>query len=69
MDNNYGNNKQNNNNNQKKPKNLNTMIVVIVAALLTFAGITMLNGMIRNATYKEISYDEFMAQVMKINND
>ena len=63
MDNNYGNNKQNNNNNQKKPKNINTMIVVIVAALLTFAGITMLNGMIRNATYKEISYDEFIDKV------
>lgn len=62
MDNNYGNNRQNNNN-QKKPKNINTMIIIIIAALLTFAGITMLNGMIRNATYKEISYDEFIDKV------
>ena len=62
MDNNYGNNRQNNNN-QKNPKNINTMIIIIIAALLTFAGITMLNGMIRNATYKEISYDEFIDKV------
>ena len=62
MDNNYVNNRQNNNN-QKKPKNINTMIIIIIAALLTFAGITMLNGMIRNATYTEIPYEDFIDKV------
>ena len=61
MDNNNRNNSGNNN--DKKPKNMNTIIVILIAGVITFIGITMLNGMIKDATYKEISYSEFLSKV------
>lgn len=61
MDNNNRN--KSGNNNDKKPKNLNTIIVILIAGVITFIGITMLNGMIKDATYKEISYSEFLSKV------
>ena len=71
--NNYGGGNNNNNrdnrngnNNNKKPKNVNLIVFVIIAAVITFIGITMLNSMLRNATYKEISYNQFIEMV---NND
>ena len=70
--NNYGGGNNNNNrndrngNNNKKPKNVNLIVFIIIAAVITFIGITMLNSLLRNATYKEISYNEFIEMV---NND
>ena len=61
MDNNNRN--KSGNNNDKKPKNFNTIIVILIAGVITFIGITMLNGMIKDATYKEISYSEFLSKV------
>lgn len=67
MDNNYGNgnnrnNQNNNNGNNKKPKT-STIIIVIVAAIITFIGITMLDSMLKNATYKEVPYNEFLQMI------
>lgn len=67
MDNNYGkgnnrNNQNNNNGNNKKPKT-STIIIVIVAAIITFIGITMLDSMLKNATYKEVTYNEFLQMI------
>ena len=71
--NNYGGGNNNNNrdnrngnNNNKKPKNVNLIVFVIIAAVITFICITMLNSMLKNATYKEISYNQFIEMV---NND
>ena len=52
-----------NNNNEKKPKNWNTIILLTIACVVTFIGITFLNGMLKNATYKEISYSEFLNMI------
>ena len=65
MDNNYGNgnrnnNSNNNNNNGKKPKNVNLIIIIAIAAILTFIGIMMLQNMITSATYKKITYTQFL---------
>ena len=57
------NNNHNNNNNNKKPKNVNLIIFIIIAAVVTFIGLTLLSNMFRNATYKEISYDQFMQMI------
>lgn len=57
------NNNRNNNNNNKKPKNVNLIIFIIIAAVVTFIGLTLLSNMFRNATYKEISYDQFMQMI------
>ncbi|MDD5828712.1 MAG: ATP-dependent zinc metalloprotease FtsH [Lachnospira sp.] len=67
--NNYGggnNNRNNNNNNNNKKKNMNMIIFLIIAAIVTFIGLNVLNGMFKNATYKEIPYNEF---VQMINDD
>ena len=56
-------NNNNNNNNNKKPKNVNLIIFIIIAAVVTFIGLTLLSNMFRNATYKEISYDQFMQMI------
>ena len=61
--NNNHNNNNNNNNNNKKPKNVNLIIFIIIAAVVTFIGLTLLSNMFRNATYKEISYDQFMQMI------
>ena len=61
--NNNRNNNNNNNNNNKKPKNVNLIIFIIIAAVVTFIGLTLLSNMFRNATYKEISYDQFMQMI------
>lgn len=63
MDNNSRNNPNNKNNNDKKPKNMNTIIIILIAGVITFIGITMLNNMIKDATYKEISYSRFLEMV------
>ncbi|MDO5402716.1 MAG: ATP-dependent zinc metalloprotease FtsH [Eubacteriales bacterium] len=67
MNNNYGNgnnhnNQNNNGNNNKKPKS-STIIIIIVAAIITFIGITMLDSMLKNATYKEVTYNEFLQMI------
>lgn len=59
--NNRGGNNKNDNN--KKPKNVNLIIFIIIGAVVTFIGLTLLNNMFRNATYKEISYDEFIQMI------
>lgn len=61
--NNRGNNNNNNNNNEKKPKNFNAIIWLIIVGVITFIGITMLNSVLKEATYKEISYTEFLDKV------
>ena len=65
MDNNYRDNRNKNGKNgpSKRPGSLNTIIIVIIAAVITLVGMNMLNGMIRNATYKHITYDEFLDKV------
>lgn len=66
MDNNNRNNPNNPNNgnkNDKKPKNMNTIIIILIAGVITFIAITMLNSMIKDATYKEITYSEFLQMI------
>ena len=63
MDNNNRNNPNNGNKNDKKPKNMNTIIIVLIAGVITFIAITMLNSMIKDATYKEITYSEFLQMI------
>ena len=63
--NNNNRNNNNNNNNDKKPKNFNVIIWLIIVGVITFIGITMLNSFLREATYKEISYTEFLDMVEK----
>lgn len=63
-DNGYNNNdNRDNNRNNKKPKNVNLIIFIIIAAVVTFIGLTLLSNMFKNATYKEISYDQFMQMI------
>ena len=63
MDNNNRNNLNNGNKNDKKPKNMNTIIIILIAGVITFIAITMLNSMIKDATYKEITYSEFLQMI------
>ena len=63
MDNNNRNNPNNGNKNDKKPKNMNTIIIILIAGVITFIAITMLNSMIKDATYKEITYSEFLQRI------
>ena len=63
MDNNNRNNPNNGNRNDKKPKNMNTIIIILIAGVITFIAITMLNSMIKDATYKEITYSEFLQMI------
>ena len=63
MDNNNRNNPNNGNKNDKKPKNMNTIIIILIAGVITFIAITMLNRMIKDATYKEITYSEFLQMI------
>ncbi len=63
MDNNNRNNPNNGNNNDKKPKNMNTIIIILIAGVISFIAITMLNSMIKDATYKEITYSEFLQMI------
>ena len=63
MDNNNRNNPNNGNKNDKKPKNMNTIIIILIAGVITFIAITMLNSIIKDATYKEITYSEFLQMI------
>ena len=63
MDNNNRNNPNNGNKNDKKPKNMNTIIIILIAGVISFIAITMLNSMIKDATYKEITYSEFLQMI------
>ena len=63
MDNNNRNNPNNGNKNDKKPKNMNTIIIILIAGVITFIAITMLNSMIKDAPYKEITYSEFLQMI------
>ncbi|MBQ4282300.1 MAG: ATP-dependent zinc metalloprotease FtsH [Lachnospira sp.] len=56
-------NNRNNQNNEKKPKNFSMIIILLILGVITCVGITMANGFLRNATYKEISYTEFMDMI------
>ena len=67
--NNNNNNKNKNNNGNKdgkQPKFNQTIVILMIAALFIFMGISMLNSMVKDATYKEITYDKFYSMV---NND
>jgi len=67
--NNNNNNKNKNNNGNKdgkQPKFNQTIVILMIAALFIFMGISMLNSMVKDATYKEITYDKFTSMV---NND
>jgi len=70
MENNNNNNNKNKNSNGnkdgKQPKFNQTIVVLMIAALFIFMGISMLNSMVKDATYKEITYDKFYSM---INND
>jgi len=74
MDNNNNNNNNNNNKNKnsngnkdgKPPKFNQTIVILMIAALFIFMGISMLNSMVKDATYKEITYSKFYDMV---NND
>ncbi len=59
---NNGNNPNNrgNQNNDKKPKNFSMLLILAIVGIITFVGIMMVNGAVRNATYKQISYTEFI---------
>lgn len=61
MDNRQNNNPNNDNNNG--PKFNQTLVVLIIAAVVTFVGMSWLSGMVRDATYQEITYDEFLDMV------
>lgn len=50
-------------NGSQGPKFNQTVIILIIAALITFVGISWLNRMVRDATYKEITYDEFLDMI------
>lgn len=50
-------------NGSQGPKFNQTVIILIIAALVTFVGISWLNRMVRDATYKEITYDEFLDMI------
>ena len=61
-------NRQNNGQGQRGdgnrgPKFNQTVVILLIAALITFIGISWLNGMVKNATYKEITYDEFLSML------
>lgn len=45
------------------PKFNQTVIILIIAALITFIGISWLNGLVKDATYKEVTYDEFLKMI------
>ena len=70
MENNNNNNNKNKNNNGnkdgKQPKFNQTIVILMIAALFIFMGISMLNSMVKDATYKEITYDKYTSMV---NND
>ena len=42
---------------------MNTIIIILIAGVITFIAITMLNSMIKDATYKEITYSEFLQMI------
>ena len=44
-------------------KPMNTIIIILIAGVITFIAITMLNSMIKDATYKEITYSEFLQMI------
>jgi cell division protease FtsH len=52
-----------NGDNNRGPKFNQTIIILVIAAIVTFVGITWLNSMVRDATYQEITYDEFIDMV------
>jgi len=68
-------NNNNNNNNDNKNKNSNgnkdgkqpkfnqTIVILMIAALFIFMGISMLNSMVKDATYKLITYDKYTSMV------
>lgn len=58
--NNNNNNGQGSNNQNRSPKMNQTLIILIIAAVITFVGISWLNSMVRDATFKEITYNEFL---------
>lgn len=58
-------NSKNNNGNKdgKSPKFNQTLVILMIIALLTFIGISILSGKLKNATYKEITYDKYMDMI------
>ena len=73
MENNNNNNNDNNKNKNsngnkdgKQPKFNQTIVILMIAALFIFMGISMLNSMVKDATYKEITYSKYTSMV---NND
>lgn len=56
-----GNNGQNNNG--KMPKNGQTIVVFLIVSLIALVVINVFNGLLRNSTEKEITYNEFLQMV------
>ena len=60
---NGGNRNNNLNNGNKNSRNVGTILAIVIACILTFVGISLLQGLLRDATYKEISYSEFLTMI------
>ncbi len=62
----YDNNRgggRNGNRNNKNTSNFGTIAAIVIAVVVTFFGITLLQGMLRDATYREVTYSEFLDMV------
>ncbi len=60
MDNNLNNNAGNNNDDQKKKQNRRSIIICLMVALGMFLVFSFMNRQVKNATHKEITYDQFL---------
>lgn len=56
-------NNGNNGNNGKPPKNGQTIVIFLIVSLLTLVVINLFNGMMKDSTEKEITYNQFMQMV------
>ncbi len=56
-------NNGNNGNNGKNPKNGQTIVIFLIVTLLTLVVINLFNGMMKDSTEKEITYNEFIQMV------
>lgn len=52
-----------NNNGNKTPRNGQNVIIFLVVSLLALVAINLFNGMLRDSTEKEVTYDEFIRMV------
>lgn len=54
---------QNNNRNGKGPKNGQTILIFLVVSLVVLLLINFLNGVLKDSTEKEITYNQFMSML------